>query len=386
MEKEWRPPMKDGKYKVKKGFAVKLPSMPDKDWTGMEGQLPPDRIITIKNNNWYNHGESVPYWPIRDDMIECAVECATCLHRRKGVGFDHEPCCNCCNGSDVYDKWQPKQKEAPADYLARHNACGLKVGDRVRVTRKAITGEAGWGSSWTWELDPFVGRCAIITEDVEKLGFNLNHGPHFPYFVLEKVNAEPLTIPTAPIGTVTEITGRIYPNLASNILWGAHPGKIVGNPEPDAPTIDTAYAIALGEPVPLEQIPVGSRVRLVSVSERESDPYKKLVGSEGVLQQNCRSDTSGYLQIGGMAYSLYFGATAIVLEGPKEEVRETKANGAIAENAERIKKKFIHVDNEPIDGATILAFLGARLKTTSSKQQRRAKVLGFLKNIEEVNK
>lgn len=76
------------------------------------------------------------------------------------------------------------------DYLEKHNACGLKVGDRVRV---AETEEQGWDNDRVFGMNEWVGREGEIVRDDEHYGFmvrfyRVEASPYrFPYFVLEKV-------------------------------------------------------------------------------------------------------------------------------------------------------------------------------------------------------
>ena len=77
-------------------------------------------------------------------------------------------------------------------YLEDHRNCGIEVGDRVRVTRKAGDWEDGWGNSWADEMDEFVGETVIVLVDWGDCGFRCiqpegNEVFVFPYFVLEKI-------------------------------------------------------------------------------------------------------------------------------------------------------------------------------------------------------
>ena len=84
------------------------------------------------------------------------------------------------------------------DYLKGHNNCGLKVGDRVRLIRKAETHEKGWNNGWASEMDKYVNCIGVIVEDNKQLGFAVEfkypngNSPlyNYPYFVLEKVEGE----------------------------------------------------------------------------------------------------------------------------------------------------------------------------------------------------
>lgn len=86
-------------------------------------------------------------------------------------------------------------------YLEGHRNCGIKVGDRVRVTRKAESYEGGWGDSWESSImpevpgmDAYVGAEGVIAFDDGENGFDIDAGLEkdgalfgFPYFVLEKI-------------------------------------------------------------------------------------------------------------------------------------------------------------------------------------------------------
>ncbi len=82
-------------------------------------------------------------------------------------------------------------------YLAGHKKCGIKIGDKVKVKRKAESWESGWGNSWTDCMDSAVGRIGKVEGDNKMYGFCLAFRPpkskpdpsgfSFPYFILEKV-------------------------------------------------------------------------------------------------------------------------------------------------------------------------------------------------------
>lgn len=72
-------------------------------------------------------------------------------------------------------------------YLDGHRASGLKVGDRVRVTRKALDREGGWDNDWT--SDMLDGAILTIESDNKERGFRMGEDTFcYPYFVLEKVS------------------------------------------------------------------------------------------------------------------------------------------------------------------------------------------------------
>ncbi len=83
------------------------------------------------------------------------------------------------------------KKEA---YLMGHKKCEIKIGDKVRIKRKAKDFESGWDNSWIKDMNPAVGEIGIVIVDWNKAGFELDFpkkadigGFSFPYFVLEKV-------------------------------------------------------------------------------------------------------------------------------------------------------------------------------------------------------
>ena len=77
------------------------------------------------------------------------------------------------------------KKQAYIDY---QKASGLKVGDKVEVTRKAESFESGWTCTWTKQMDSDVGEIHVISSiEPNGTGITLDSGWCFPFFVLEKV-------------------------------------------------------------------------------------------------------------------------------------------------------------------------------------------------------
>lgn len=76
-------------------------------------------------------------------------------------------------------------------YQDAQAACGLNVGDYVRVTRTANTREAGWAGFWASNMDDTVGQVGVVLLRHHGGVFVhiLNESKHaYPYFVLEKVD------------------------------------------------------------------------------------------------------------------------------------------------------------------------------------------------------
>ena len=101
------------------------------------------------------------------------------------------------NGDNIWDvpffvlevvKSAPINTATFDDYLAFHNASGLKVGDSVRVVRKAEDREMGWSDIWSGHMDDFVDRTYKITGDAASYGWELDNKWSFPTFVLQKVD------------------------------------------------------------------------------------------------------------------------------------------------------------------------------------------------------
>lgn len=75
-------------------------------------------------------------------------------------------------------------------------ASGIRVGDTVRVLRKAEAHEMGWQNSWSRDtMDNAVGKTLPViatTHDI-KLGDEAR-GYGFPFFVLELVKPKPVIV------------------------------------------------------------------------------------------------------------------------------------------------------------------------------------------------
>ena len=75
------------------------------------------------------------------------------------------------------------------DYLAFHKASGLKVGDKVKITRKAKDYEMGWGDIWASYMDDYISNNTYkITGDAKSYGWELDNKCAFPTFVLQKID------------------------------------------------------------------------------------------------------------------------------------------------------------------------------------------------------
>lgn len=85
-------------------------------------------------------------------------------------------------------KWTPYLGQC---YEAMQKWSGLKVGDKVRVTRAADQFEMGWKNGWVHTMDDSIGKTYTVYQLNGSLGIRLAEFPNsvdFPFFVLEKIN------------------------------------------------------------------------------------------------------------------------------------------------------------------------------------------------------
>ena len=89
------------------------------------------------------------------------------------------------------------------EYLEAQAECGIRVGDMVKVVRRAEDHEDGWPNGWVRSDDPHIddddhmdsaiGKTLGV-ERISDLGIQLTTAPDsiydYPYFVLEKQGAE----------------------------------------------------------------------------------------------------------------------------------------------------------------------------------------------------
>ena len=97
-----------------------------------------------------------------------------------------------------YCSWTSARILVPKTYKELHDESGLKVGDWVKVLRKAEHKEGGWNNFWSDAMDNWVGACGKITHDAGTLGLCLTEGHWFPCFVLEKIE-KPDSVPCSTI-------------------------------------------------------------------------------------------------------------------------------------------------------------------------------------------
>lgn len=113
-------------------------------------------------------------------------------------------------------------------YRDAQAACGLKVGDCVRVTRKADDCEAGWGDYWAGPMDRTVGKIGTIENILSnkiKVSFPdpIFNSWNYPYFVLEKVAKS--EEPKFKVGDTVRVV-RKY--VSGSFRWAPSMDKAVG--------------------------------------------------------------------------------------------------------------------------------------------------------------
>lgn len=86
------------------------------------------------------------------------------------------------------------------EFLGFHNASELRIGDCVRITRKAEDHEMGWCSNWFPVMNKLVGNTYTIVGNGKELGWvisdNNNITWHVPDFILQKVDGVPIYFDT----------------------------------------------------------------------------------------------------------------------------------------------------------------------------------------------
>jgi hypothetical protein len=101
------------------------------------------------------------------------------------------------------------------DYLTGHKASGIKVGDRVRVTRTAGQGENGWENTWIKEdMNQSVGNVFTIQADSDDRGFTLSDKFNlmYPYFCLELLGQDNDDVGSIPTDTIIQKLHTMFPN------------------------------------------------------------------------------------------------------------------------------------------------------------------------------
>lgn len=123
----------------------------------------------------YDDGSSCPKF----DLIEGSCRYEDGVNTKKGA----------YTSLDYVEPLKETNMTLEDAYLTLHNACGIEVGDTVKVLRKAETDEMGWNNSWTTSMNKSIGKEFKVLRDANKRGFEISDsfGLSYPFFVLELV-------------------------------------------------------------------------------------------------------------------------------------------------------------------------------------------------------
>ena len=101
-------------------------------------------------------------------------------------------------------KKEPCYEDQVKQWIEENN---LKVGDYVKVTRRANEHEHGWKGLWLDDMDESVEKTLKVKDiDTYVYTIGLENGFYYPYFVLEKT--EPLKPEYVPFKSIEEFVER----------------------------------------------------------------------------------------------------------------------------------------------------------------------------------
>ena len=123
-------------------------------------------------------------------------------------------------GCIIVKKEQPSYKERSKRWVEEND---LKVGDYVKVTRKAESREGGCDYLWNYRMDNSVGKILKVEEIKTHNGvIVLEDSCCYPYFVLEKVEPKPKYVPfESPqefISAYSKASKEVMPDTESMLL------------------------------------------------------------------------------------------------------------------------------------------------------------------------
>ncbi len=120
-------------------------------------------------------------------------------------------------------------------YRDAQAACGLKIGDWVKLLRKAESREAGWQGAWDVMLNGLIGKffqiCAISDLGIQvKYGPSSDWKPIFPYFVLGKVEKPaPVFKPFDRVLVRLDDSDEWRPAFSHRHCTGEFPFRVIGD-------------------------------------------------------------------------------------------------------------------------------------------------------------
>ena len=92
-------------------------------------------------------------------------------------------------------------------YTQMQEACGIEVGDTVKVLRTAKDYEMGWGTVWVRTMDGFVGKQFVVNDVGAARGFRVtaDDGDNYwlPFFILQLVSKKKAVVKVVLNGSHT---------------------------------------------------------------------------------------------------------------------------------------------------------------------------------------
>ena len=182
---------------------------------------PNDPRVEIGAEYWFGYNPSVLIKELNRGE-EPDYGCLSDVDSDATYPFEAEDGCDwCC----IIRKNEPSYEERQAEWVKANN---IKVGDKVRITRKCESHENGWKNAWVSLMNSEVGKVLEITREPEKRGIFLGGeyfgGAYFPYFILEKVE-EPefkigdfVKVEDGAIGVITDIIAPDFVVIRTNNL------------------------------------------------------------------------------------------------------------------------------------------------------------------------
>lgn len=127
----------------------------------------------------FSHRRNCDYFPFMTINTSC-VYCIPYRGNEDLVGT---------NTNFVMSKKENKflsYEEKQEQWVKKYN---IKVGDKVRITKKCDSHENGWDNQWLSEMNDSVGKIGTITSIGSSIFISINnsHNYFYPYHILEKV-------------------------------------------------------------------------------------------------------------------------------------------------------------------------------------------------------
>jgi hypothetical protein len=72
-------------------------------------------------------------------------------------------------------------------YAIAQKASGIKIGDKVIVTKSAKSYDLGWGTTWESEMQKSIGSTFFVGRIDERYGMLLDNDLWYPFYVLKNI-------------------------------------------------------------------------------------------------------------------------------------------------------------------------------------------------------